>query len=157
MQTPLLQSIAYGILWQQWLDEGRYNGVGELAKAVGKDRSIVSHMLQLALLSRKSSTWLLSAHYSRIFLSKTSRQDFLPTGPYRSGFLGFCKGFRRVIGYTVGWRAFLRYSPLKTQISFSFSVHCTIVKNLMDLCAINTAHFICKALIHRQVCRDLMF
>ena len=51
MQTPLLQSIAYGILWQQWLDEGRYDGVGELAKAVGKDRAIVSHTLQLALLS----------------------------------------------------------------------------------------------------------
>ena len=32
MQTPLLQSIAYGILWQQWLDEGRYNGEGELVK-----------------------------------------------------------------------------------------------------------------------------
>ena len=51
MQTPLLQSIAYGILWQQWLDEGRYNGVGELAKAVGKERAVVSHTLQLAQLS----------------------------------------------------------------------------------------------------------
>ena len=33
MQTHLLQSIAYVILWQQWLDEGRYNGVGELVKS----------------------------------------------------------------------------------------------------------------------------
>ena len=89
--------------------------------------------------------------------SKTSRQDFLPTGPNRSSFLGFCKGFRRVIGYTVGWRAFLRYSPLKTQISFSFSDHRTIVKNPMDLYAKNTAHFICKTLIYKQLCRDPMF
>ena len=36
---------------QRCLDEGRYNGVGELAKAFGKDREIVSHTLQLALLS----------------------------------------------------------------------------------------------------------
>ena len=106
---------------------------------------------------RKSSTWLLSAHYRRIFFSKTSRQDFLPTGPNRSSFLGFCKGFRRVIGYMVGWRAFLRYSPLKTQFSFSFSVHRAIVKNPMDLCAKNTAHFIYKVLIHKQVRRDPMF
>ena len=49
------------------------------------------------------------------------------------------------------------FLTLKTQISFSFSVHRTIVKNPMDLCAKNTAHFIYKALIHRKACRDPMF
>ena len=42
---------AYSNCQQQWLNEGRYNGVGELAKAVGKARAIVTHTLQLALLS----------------------------------------------------------------------------------------------------------
>jgi hypothetical protein len=52
---------------------------------------------------------------------------------------------------------FLRYSPLKTQISLSFSVCHTIEKNPMDLCAKNTAPFICKALIYKQLCRDHKF
>ena len=75
---------------------------------------------------RKSSTWLLSAHYRRIFFSKTSRQDFLPTGPNRSGLLGFCKGFRRVIGYTVGWRAFCVTALKNANFSFilRLSHHC---------------------------------
>ena len=51
MQTPLLQSIANGIMWQRWLDEGRYRNITELAEAVGRDRAIVSHTLQLAMLS----------------------------------------------------------------------------------------------------------
>jgi hypothetical protein len=51
MQTPLLQSIANGIMWQRWLDEGRYRNINELAEAVGRDRAIVSHTLQLAMLS----------------------------------------------------------------------------------------------------------
>ena len=50
-QTPLLAAIGCGILWQQWLDEGLFANVSELAKHLGKDRSFVSHMLQLALLS----------------------------------------------------------------------------------------------------------
>lgn len=51
MQTPLLQAIANGIMWQRWMDEGRYKSVNDLAKAVGRERAIVSHTLQLALLS----------------------------------------------------------------------------------------------------------
>ena len=51
MQTPLLQSIANGIMWQRWLDEGRYRNINELAEAVGRERAIVSHTLQLAMLS----------------------------------------------------------------------------------------------------------
>ena len=50
-QTPLLTAIGCGILWQQWLDEGLFSGVSELAKHLGKERAIVSHTLQLALLS----------------------------------------------------------------------------------------------------------
>ena len=50
-QSPLLAAIGSGILWQQWLDEGLFANVSELAKHLGKDRSFVSHMLQLALLS----------------------------------------------------------------------------------------------------------
>ena len=50
-QTPLLAAIGCGILWQQWLDEGLFANVSELAKHLGKERSFVSHMLQLALLS----------------------------------------------------------------------------------------------------------
>ena len=51
MQTPLLQSIANGIMWQRWLDEGRYRNINELAEAVGRDRAIVFHTLQLAMIS----------------------------------------------------------------------------------------------------------
>ena len=50
-QTPLLTAIGCGILWQQWLDEGLFGGVSELARHLGKERAIVSHTLQLALLS----------------------------------------------------------------------------------------------------------
>ena len=50
-QTPLLAAIGCGILWQQWLDEGLFDGVSELAKHLGKERAVVSHTLQLALLS----------------------------------------------------------------------------------------------------------
>ncbi len=50
-QNPLLAAIGCGILWQQWLDEGLFDGVSELAKHLGKERAVVSHTLQLALLS----------------------------------------------------------------------------------------------------------
>ena len=50
-QTPLLKAIGCGILWQQWLDDGLFDGVSALAKHLGKERAIVSHTLQLALLS----------------------------------------------------------------------------------------------------------
>lgn len=50
-QTPLLMAIGCGILWQQWLDEGLFGGVSDLAKHLGKERAVVSHTLQLALLS----------------------------------------------------------------------------------------------------------
>ena len=50
-QTPLLAAIGCGLLWQQWLDEGLFDGVSELAKHLGKERAVVSHTLQLALLS----------------------------------------------------------------------------------------------------------
>ena len=50
-QTPLLAAIGCGLLWQQWLDEGLFSNVSELAKHLGKERSFVSHMLQLAFLS----------------------------------------------------------------------------------------------------------
>ena len=50
-RTPLLAAIGCGLLWQQWLDEGLFSNVSELAKHLGKERSFVSHMLQLAFLS----------------------------------------------------------------------------------------------------------
>ncbi len=50
-ESPLLAAIGCGLLWQQWLDEGLFRNVSELAKHLGKERSFVSHMLQLALLS----------------------------------------------------------------------------------------------------------
>ena len=50
-RNPLLVAIGCGILWQQWLDEGLFDGVSELAKHLGKERAVVSHTLQLALLS----------------------------------------------------------------------------------------------------------
>ena len=50
-QIPLLKAIANGIQWQQYLDEGRFKSVQELAKRLGKERAVVSHTLQLAQLS----------------------------------------------------------------------------------------------------------
>ena len=50
-ESPLLAAIGCGLLWQQWLDEGLFRNVSELAKHLGKERSFVSHMLQLAFLS----------------------------------------------------------------------------------------------------------
>ena len=50
-QIPLLTAIAHGIQWQQYLDEGRFKSVQELAKDLGKERAVVSHTLQLAQLS----------------------------------------------------------------------------------------------------------
>ena len=51
MQTPLLIAIANAFLWQQMLDERLVASVDELAKSVKKERAVVSHTLQLALLS----------------------------------------------------------------------------------------------------------
>lgn len=65
---------------------------------------------------RRLSTWLSPEHSLRISPSKTSKQDFLLTGPNRSGFWGFSKGFKRVIGYTVGWRAFFVAAPSKRHV-----------------------------------------
>ena len=50
-QIPLLKAIANGIQWQQWLDDGLFKNVQELAKHLGKERAVVSHTLQLAQLS----------------------------------------------------------------------------------------------------------
>lgn len=50
-QTPLLAAIGCGFLWQQWLDDGLFANESELAKHLGKEKSFVSLMLQLALLS----------------------------------------------------------------------------------------------------------
>ena len=50
-QIPLLKAIANGIHWQQYLDEGRFKSVQELAKHLGKERAVVSNTLQLAQLS----------------------------------------------------------------------------------------------------------
>ena len=47
-QIPLLKAIANGIQWQQWLDDGLFKSVQELAKHLGKERAVVSHTLQLA-------------------------------------------------------------------------------------------------------------
>ena len=52
-QIPLLKAIANGIQWQQYLDEGRFKSVQELAKHLGKERAVVSHTLRLAQLSPK--------------------------------------------------------------------------------------------------------
>ncbi len=51
MQTPLLTAIANALAWQQMLDDKQIPNVETLAKYVGKERAIVSHTLQLALLS----------------------------------------------------------------------------------------------------------
>ena len=48
-QLPLLKAIANGTQWQQYLDDGLFKSVQELAKHLGKER--VSHTLQLAQLS----------------------------------------------------------------------------------------------------------
>lgn len=45
-ESPLLAAIGCGLLWQQWLDEGLFRNVSELAKHLGKERSFVSHVLQ---------------------------------------------------------------------------------------------------------------
>lgn len=50
-QIPLLKAIANGIQWQQYLDNGLFKSVQELAKHLGKERAVVSHTLQLAQLS----------------------------------------------------------------------------------------------------------
>lgn len=50
MQTPLLLAIANAFLWQQMLDERLVASLDELAKSVKKERAVVSHTLQLALL-----------------------------------------------------------------------------------------------------------
>ena len=50
-QILLLKAIANSIQWQQYLDEGRFKSVQELAKHLGKERAVVSHTLQLAQLS----------------------------------------------------------------------------------------------------------
>ena len=50
-QIPLLKAIANGIQWQQYLDDGLFKSVQELAKHLGKERAVVSHTLQLAQLS----------------------------------------------------------------------------------------------------------
>lgn len=52
-QMPLLAAIGCSLLWQQWLDEGLFANVSELAKHLGKERAVVSHTLQLALLSQE--------------------------------------------------------------------------------------------------------
>jgi len=50
-QIPLLRAIANGIQWQQYLNDGLFKSVQELAKHLGKERAVVSHTLQLAQLS----------------------------------------------------------------------------------------------------------
>lgn len=50
-QIPLIAAIADGIQWQQWIDDGLFKNVTELAAHLGRDRARVSHTLQLALLS----------------------------------------------------------------------------------------------------------
>ena len=94
------------------------NGIKEvfLNANFGKFIHHVFRQLPHLCFRRKSSTWLLSVHCRRIFLSKLLRQGFLPTGPNRSGFWGFCKGFKRVIGYTVGWRAFCVTAPSRRHV-----------------------------------------
>ncbi len=50
-QTPLLLNIARGFVWQRMLDARQYSSIDELAKALGKERALVSHALQLTILS----------------------------------------------------------------------------------------------------------
>lgn len=50
-KSPVLVAIANGFLWQKMLDEKRVASIDELAKRVGKERAVVSHTLQLTLLS----------------------------------------------------------------------------------------------------------
>jgi len=50
-KSPVLIAIANGFLWQKMLDERKVESIDELAKNVGKERAVVSHTLQLTLLS----------------------------------------------------------------------------------------------------------
>lgn len=50
-QEPLLMALARAFEWQEAIECGRYGGVGELAAALGVDRSYVRRILVLATLA----------------------------------------------------------------------------------------------------------
>lgn len=52
-EDPLVTSIARAFRWQQYIDQGKFKNIAELAKAVGQDRSLVARTLRLMFLSPK--------------------------------------------------------------------------------------------------------
>lgn len=49
----VVTSIARAFRWQQYIDQGKFKNIAELAKAVGQDRSLVARTLRLMFLSPK--------------------------------------------------------------------------------------------------------
>ena len=83
MQTPLLTAIANALAWQQMLDEGVIPSVDALAKHVGKERAIVSHTLQLALLSPEIIHMAIIGTLPKEITLRHSVTVFLQTGKNR--------------------------------------------------------------------------
>ena len=83
MQTPLLTAIANALAWQQMLDEGVIPSVDALAKHVGKERAIVSHTLQLALLSPEIIHMAIIGTLPKKITINAFRNGLPPTGKNR--------------------------------------------------------------------------
>ena len=82
MQTPLLTA------WQQMLDEGVIPSVDALAKHVGKERAIVSHTLQLALLSPEIIHMAIIGTLPKEITLKTFRNGLPPDWEEQKKMLG---------------------------------------------------------------------
>ena len=87
-QIPLLKAIANGIQWQQWLDNGLFKSVQELAKHLGKERAVVSHTLQLAQFSPEIIHLAVIGHCRSILLLSLSKPDFRQTWKNRRSSCG---------------------------------------------------------------------
>jgi hypothetical protein len=88
MQTPLLTAIANALAWQQMLDEGIIPSVDALAKHVGKERAIVSHTLQLALLSPEIIHMAIIGTLPKKITLKTFRNGLPPDWEEQKKMLG---------------------------------------------------------------------
>ena len=82
MQTPLLTAR------QQMLDEGVIPSVDALAKHVGKERAIVSHTLQLALLSPEIIHMAIIGTLPKEITLKTFRNGLPPDWEEQKKMLG---------------------------------------------------------------------
>ena len=83
MQTPLLTAIANALAWQQMLES-----VDALAKHVGKQRAIVSHTLQLALLSPEIIHMAIIGTLPKEITLKTFRNGLPPDWEEQKKMLG---------------------------------------------------------------------